>query len=354
MRLTLRQAITTLLVLIILGGAGIAIYYFQRQLKAPPPQKTYKIALIRNHNTLASNFKGLQEGLSRLGYKEGTNVDYVTLKPEVEKEFNKHSSSDAQVAFWKEHEQVFLEAKPDIIVTASTPLANYFSKRQLNIPVVFMDVGSVRNVVANLEKPEGNITGITGGIVEFVAKRIEILKEINPAFKKLIVSPDKNFPNYTPFMESVKKAAKSLGLEVIEIPSKDVDDFVARLPKIISKKNGDAFLFFAGPNNTPSEKERRKLIIDQLVKERIPSINQNMELGAVEGILASYGAYRFETGKELAFVVDQILKGKAVNEIPVVPPLKSVVLEINLKTAKDLGVTIPDSILQRANKVYNE
>lgn len=333
-------------------GVLISVYYFQQQKTKETPLRKHKIGLIRNHNTLISNFKGLEEGLSKLGYKESVNVDYVTLGSEVEKEFNKHSSADAQVAFWKKHEQAFLAEKPDIIVTASTPLANYFAKRQLNIPVVFMDVGSVKNIVANPERPEGNMTGITGGIVEFVAKRIEILKKIDPSIKKLIVSPDKNFPNYAPFMGSVNKAAKSLGLEVVEIPSRDVEDFVARLPQIIAKKHGDAFLFFAGPNNTHPDKEKRKLIIDQLIKEKIPSINQNMELGAVEGILVSYGAYRFETGKELAFVVDQMLRGRAVSEIPVVPPLKSTVLEINLKTAEKIGIRIPEDILSQANKIY--
>ena len=158
----------------------------------------------------------------------------------------------------------------------------------------------------------------------------------------------------------MRAAASRLRVEIVEIQTKDIGDFLSRLSEIVNKKNGDALMFYPGPNNISAASgeagaSKRKLIVDQLIKEKMPAINHNMEVGcASEGILACHGNYRVDVGKEGAVLADKILKGTPIKDIPVEPAVKSLVLEINLKTAKSIGITIPQEILSRANKIYNE
>jgi putative tryptophan/tyrosine transport system substrate-binding protein len=351
MRLKLAVLLFIALIVAVIFG------YFRYQGSFEPNNvdtKVYKIGLIENHNTFIPSFKGLLDGLEKLGYKEGVNVEYIRFSTEQKAEANKNARADEQVAYWKTQEDLFLSQSPDILITASTPLSAYLSARKFDFPVVFMDIGGTKNIVENPNSPEGNITGITGGNTEFVSKRLEILKELDPSIKKVIISPDTAFPNYPPFIASIRSAAALLGLEIVEIPTSNANEFISKLGEILTKKNGDAFFYFAGPNNTPPEPARRKMIIDQLIKERLLSINQNMELGANEGVLASYGAYRFETGIEAAAIVDNVLTGRAIKDIPVTPPIKSIKLEINLDTAKAIGLTVPQSFVIEASKVYGE
>lgn len=214
-----------------------------------------------------------------------------------------------------------------------------------------MDVGTLSGVIENPLVPESNITGVYGGFVDFTGKRLELLKTIEPNIKKVIISPEKNFPSYKDFMGSLKEASGRLNIEVVEIPTNDAKDFISRLPEIVNKKNGDAFLYFTGPNNTPVDQLDKKKIVDQLIKEKLPAINHNMEVGANIGVLASYGNYRSEIGEEAALLADQIIKGALVKNVPVVL-IKTLSLELNLKTAQKIGVSISKPILDRANKIY--
>ncbi len=328
--------ITLILIVILLSSLG----YLYWDKIFPQPVKHYTIGVIVYQQVQLPNIEGLKKGLADLGYKEGYNVNYIIKNPQ----------SDDNLA--KQYADELIQNKPDIIVVASTPIAQYLRGKKSSIPMVFMDIGSLKGVVDNVAVPEGNITGLSGGIVDFAGKRLEILKEIDPTIKKVIVSPDPKFPNYNEFMKIAKDAAIKIGVQIVEIPSHSADDFVKRAQEIINKKNGDAFLYFPGPNNVPIKKGDAKLIVDQFISAKIPAINHNMEAGAVTGILASYGNYRFDVGKEAAMLVDKVLLGTPISQIPVLSPLQGLSLEINLKTAKAMGINIPKSILNRASKVY--
>lgn len=336
------KAIIIVLVTIILAGGFMFFQYVYNKSGVEAPPKTYKVGVIVNTEAVQSpNVEGFKAGMSALGYQEGANIEYIYRHAQ--------NNKDLQVKFADE----IVSTNPDAIVLVSPQTAAYLKSKNLKIPLVFMD-SDPGPLVKNPDAPEANITGVRTGFLEYAGKRVEMLKEMDASVKKIIVSPEKKHPNYASFMRGVKEVADKLNIEIVEIPSEDIKDFVARAPKILNKKNGDAFIYFPGPNNNAPNPQDRKLIIAQLIKEKILSITHIMEFGAKEGVLASYGIYRTAAGKEAAYIVDQILKGKPIKEIPVADSIKSLNLELNLKTAKEIGITIPQAVLSRANKVYQE
>lgn len=336
------KAILITLAAIVLIGGFIFLQYVYVPFGEKAPQKIYKVGIVVNTEAVqAPNVDGFKAGMSALGYKEGANIKYIYRHAQ--------NNKDLQVKFADE----IVSANPDAIVLISPQTAAYLKSKNLKIPLVFMD-SDPGPLVKNPDAPEANITGVRTGFLEYAGKRVEMMKELDASIKKIIVSPEKKHPNYASFMSGIKEAASKLKIEIVEIPSADIKDFVARAPQILSKKNGDAFIYFPGPNNNAPSPQDRKIIISQLIKEKILSITHIMEFGAKEGVLASYGIYRAEAGGEAAYMVDQILKGKPIKEIPVADPVKSLNLELNLKTAKDLGITIPKAAISRAKKVYQE
>lgn len=334
------KAITITLATIVLIGGFMFFQYVYDKVGTEREQK-YKIGLlIHNPPVHNPNIEGFKAGMRALGYEDGKNVEYI-LK-----------DASAKLDQIDQFADELLAAKPDLIVSPSTPGALALKKNAL-VPIVFIDAGAVSDLVKNITAPEANVTGVTGGTSEFAGKRLEILKEIVPTIKKIIISPEKKYPNYHAFMDSLREGAAKLGIEIVEFPTESAKDFVSKLPAIINRKNGDAFMYFPGPNNFPLESEDRKLIVTQLIKEKLLSIDHNMELGANTGILASYGNYRFDVGKKAAALADKILKGSAVKNVPVLF-MRDLTLEINLKTAKGIGITIPQNILLQTSKIYQE
>lgn len=334
------KAIIITLVVIVLTGGFVFSKYIYDKVRVGPERK-YKIGLlIHNPPVHNPNIDGFKAGMRELGYEEGKNVEYIL----------KDASANLDLIGKLADELIAL--KPDLIAVPSTPGALALKKNTL-IPIVFIDAGAVSDLVKNVNAPEANITGVIGGSSEFAGKRLEILKEIVPTLKKIIVSTDKKYPSYNSFMDSLTEGATKLGVEIAEFPTENAKDFVSKLPAIINKKNGDGFMYFPAPNNFPLDGKDRKLIVAQLIKEKLLSIDHNMELGANTGILTGYGNYRFDVGKKAAALADKILKGSEIKNVPVLF-IKDLTLEINLKTAKSIGITIPKNILLQASKLYQE
>jgi len=344
--MSLKKAIIVFSAALILVTGFIFFQYTYNQTNVEPLRK-YKIGIIINNDVQMPNVDGFKSKMKELGYIDGANTEYIIK--------NAQNKPDLQIKYPEE----IIAAKSDMIVVLSPAVAVNISKQNPSVPVLFMDIDP-ETLIKDKAYPEKNITGVSAGFLDFAGKRVEVLKEIYPSIKKIIIPSDKNHPNYPKFIESVRAAASRLQIEIVEIQTKDIGDFLSRLPEIVNKKNGDALIFYPGPNNISAaggaaNAPKRKLIVDQLIKEKMPAINHNMEIGcASEGVLACYGNYRVDVGKEGAILADKILKGVPIKDIPVVPPVKTLVLEINLKTAKSIGITIPQAILSRANKVYQE
>lgn len=311
--------------------------FFQK----PIPQKVYKIGffVLAEKDVQSENFQGFKSEMEKLGYNDGVNAEYIIRQADR----NKPEETEKAA-------KEMNKANLDIILTGSTFATEVLKKLpDLKTPVFFLAAGRPTALVKNFGSPEGFITGIGEPTAEFAGKRLEFLKELVPSLKKIVSIIDRGHPTALAFIKSVEDGAKSLGIktEVFEVDKPD--ELLNKLSLIVSDGGTSAYIACSCPSNTKYPKE----LADYFRKNKIPSISDEVKVGARIGWLATYSNDRRKAGERGAILVDQILKGKPISQIPV-EIAKDVLLEINLKTAKDLGINIPAYILNRANKIYNE
>jgi putative ABC transport system substrate-binding protein len=236
--------------------------------------------------------------------------------------------------------------KPDVIFAPVTPAALAARKATQTIPIVFAvsadPVGA--GLVASLRHPGGNATGLTSMNVELVAKRLELLKEIAPRTTRVavILNPD-NVPDRQQ-LDALSRVASELRVVIVPVAIRSADDYPQALTKTNAQR-ADAVMIIPNPLNI----QLRARIIESATRSGLPTMDAE-DRGAREGALMSYGPSWADNFRQAAQVVDRILKGAQPRDLPVAQPIK-LELVINLKTAKALGLTIPQSVLLRADQV---
>ena len=200
-------------------------------------------------------------------------------------------------------------------------------------------------LVESLARPGGNVTGITNLARELGGKRLELLKEAVPKVARVAVLYDPAIPgSVLEVKEDLPVAARALGLTLQPWEVRAADDF-ERVFAALSKQRPDGLYVPGGPLMNAN----RKRIADFALKSRLPSMYINREFVDAGGLM-SYGADLADSYRRVAYFVDRILKGAKPADLPVEQPTKFE-LVINLKTAKQIGLTIPQSMLYRADKV---
>ena len=275
--------------------------------------------------------------LRELGHIEGHNIAieyrYAEGKP------------DRQPALAAE----LVRLKVDLIVVAGGDANNIRAAQNATktIPIVMLGVSSdpvEAGLVESLARPGGNVTGITNLTRELGGKRLELLKEIVPKLAHLAVLYDPATRLNVLQVKELPIAARALGLTVRSWEVRDTDGFERVFPAL-SKERPDGLYVLGGQLMRSNEKR----IVGFASKSRLPSAHPNRE--AVEaGGLMSYGADLVDSYRRVATYVDKILKGARPGDLPVEQPTKFE-LVINLKTAKQIGLTIPQSVLYCADKV---
>jgi putative tryptophan/tyrosine transport system substrate-binding protein len=236
--------------------------------------------------------------------------------------------------------------RPDVIFAPVTPAALAARKATQTIPIVFAvsadPVGA--GLVTSLRQPGGNATGLTSMNAELVAKRLELLKEIAPRTARVavIVNPD-NVPDRQQ-LEVLSRVAPDLGVVIIPIALRAADDY-PRAFNNASAQRANAIMIIPNPLNI----QIRAKIIESATRNGLPTMDAE-DRGAREGALMSYGPSWPDNFRQAAEIVDRILKGARPQDLPVEQPTKFE-LVINVKTAKALGLTIPPSLLLRADQV---
>ena len=243
-----------------------------------------------------------------------------------------------------------MRLKVDIIVVAGGDQAILAAKNATKtIPIVMMG-GSGRPVeagfVESLARPGGNVTGITLLSIELGGKRLELLKEAVPKLARVAVlfDPASSF-NVLDVKEVLPVAARALGLTLQPWEVRAADDF-DRVFAALSKQRPDGLY---SPTGGPLMAANGKRIADFALKSRLPSMYEGREFVDAGGLMY-YGADLAESYRRVAYFVDRILKGAKPADLPVEQPTKFE-LVINLKTAKQIGLTIPPEVLARANKL---
>jgi len=248
---------------------------------------------------------------------------------------------------FREYAAALALAKPDVILADATPSTAALLRETRTVPIVFVRVSDPagQGFVKNLARPDGNVTGFTNFEPQLAGKWVQLLKDLVPnlAHVSFIYNPQ-TAPYTAPFIHSFEAAARELGMKPIVKPilqSTDIDAFIAERDKEPSAGmvvQTDAFMV-----------NHRDLIVAAAARYKVPAIYP-VPLFARSGGLAAYGIQAMELYRDAALYVDRILKGAKPGDLPVQAPTKFE-LVINLKTAKALGLTVPDKLLVAADEV---
>jgi putative ABC transport system substrate-binding protein len=239
----------------------------------------------------------------------------------------------------------FAQLKVNVIVTYGTPTALAAKQATSVIPIVFAAAGDPvgTGLVASLARPGGNVTGLSNQQTDLAAKRLELLREIIPAVRRLAILANVDSPNSIVVMREVQAAAGTFGLEVIPFEIRPGEDIAAGFEAI--KQRAEALYVVS----TPLIFTNRTRIHTLAMSTRLPTIYDYGEFVEAGGLI-SYGHNMPSQFRRAADYVDKILRGAKPADLPVEQPTKFD-LVINLTTAKALGLKIPEAVLLRADEV---
>jgi len=303
---------------------------------AAQPAKTPKVGVLRARLTASgTSVDGLLHELRALGYTERKNISFESRFAE-----NKPERLAALAG-------ELVQLNVDLIVTAGTVENLAVKNATHSIPIVALNLGIdpvAAGIVASLARPGGNITGFTARTVDLAGKRLELLKETIPKLSRVAVLWNPKEPSAPQQWKESELVANKLGLQLYSMEVSSPDKFASAFGAAIKAHS-------TGLSVTQSTfiNSHQKQINDLTMKHRLPAIYTREDF-VDNGGLMSYGADQNEAYKRVAIMIDKVLKGIKPSDIPVERPTKFEFI-INLKTAKQIGLTIPPNVLARADKV---
>ena len=303
--------------------------------KAQQPAKTFRLGILPfDQQRSNENMEALFQELRRLGYIEGQNIAIEYRNAEGKVDRLPGLAAD------------LVRLKVDVIVAAATPAALAAKKATSTIPIVFTVVADPigSGLVASLANPGGNITGTTNLNLDLTGKRLELLKEAFPKITTVAVLSNPADQVSAPQLKDLEIAARALGLKLQILEARDPKDFDSVIAALAKKRPGA----FTAVTSQMFLSQGGKLA-DIATKSRLPAIFWARGITEAGGLM-SYGTNVPELFRRTAQLVDKILKGTKPADIPVEQPMRFEFV-VNLKTAKQIGVTIEPNVLVRANKV---
>lgn len=301
-------------------------------------QKVYRIGALVADDQFIPAIDGFKQRMTQLGYVEGKNVLY-----------DFQNSKGDQVAL-KKFGELLIQEKPDLIVTSSTTATVMVAKLTAgsNLPVIFLSAGSPLRVVKSFASSGNNLSGISTSSLDLIPKRMELLKNLAPKIRRVIVlvAPAGIGITHERFVADAREAAKKLRLEpvLLEVQAKNAEEMKQKIP-LIKRSLGDALFLPPEATVVASAEE----IARQMIKEKLPHVGPNIET-VKRGLLAAYSANYHSLGQQGAVLVDKVLKGARPTDLPIEQPFK-LILMLNLKTAKSMGLDIPNDILHQADEL---
>jgi putative tryptophan/tyrosine transport system substrate-binding protein len=299
---------------------------------AQPAAKIPRIGFLQPGPSLPGRLEAFRQGLRELGYVEGKNV---IIEVRVAREPKEHAALLAQL----------VNRNVDVLVTWTTPAAVAATRATSSIPIVAMTGDPVRTrLAASLARPKGNVTGIAIIVDELELKRLQLLREAIPTVSRIAVMWNADNPVWVGVVQRLREVTPTLGVTLQELPVKDSRHFEGALRSATAVGVGALMLVddivFGGHSKT---------LLDLVAKYRLPAMYSQSHFIDAGGLL-SYSVNNFDMLRRLAGHVDKILRGARPGDLPIEQPTKFE-LVINLKTAKALGLTIPPSLLARADRV---
>ena len=272
--------------------------------------------------------------LRALGYVEGKNIIF------------EYRSADDRLDRLPALADELVRLKVDVLLASATPAAVAAKNATRTIPIVFyggFDPVAL-GLVDSLARPGGNITGFTSIAVTLAGKRLELLKEIVPKLSRVAALWDPENPGSAQQWKEIQLPARELGLQLHSIEVSSADKFQGAFKEATRARSAAVSVMAS-----PFFYSNRQQLADLATKNRLPAMYPREEFVAAGGLL-SYGSDRAESFRRAAVFVDKILKGTKPADLPVEQPTKFELI-INLKAAKQIGLTIPPNVLARADKV---
>jgi putative tryptophan/tyrosine transport system substrate-binding protein len=266
----------------------------------------------------------LRHGLAQLGWVEGRNL-------QIDTRYGPQGQLSDRAA-------ELVRSAPDVIVVGGGEPTRAVQQRTHIIPIVFVSVGdpTENGVVKNIAHPEGNASGFTNLFGSFGGKWVELLKRVAPQISRIAIVRDPVISGQS-YATSIEMAVNAMGIKLAQISSTEIDHAI---PAFAAQPNGGLLVMPARPN---------KHLANLAIEHKLPSIGSGREDAAV-GTLLSYGSNRVDLFRDAASYVDRILRGTKVTDLPVQFPTKFE-LVVNRKTARAIGLTIPESFLLLVDEI---
>jgi putative ABC transport system substrate-binding protein len=323
----MRAVFRLFLLLLALLGGGVLVADAQEA-------KIHRVGVILPGGFYYAALDGLREGLKELGLEEGK--QYVL---EI-----RDAKGDLKVV--GEAAREFERGKVPLLYAFPTSVVTAAKRATTQIPIVFI-VGTdpvTRGLVESFPKPGGRLTGVHYWTTDLVPKRLEVLKDILPKLRRVVTFYNPKSPIPQQAAKLAREAGRRLGVKVVERHVASVEELHAGLRSI---RAGEADAYFHVPNVIGTS--QAQFIIDTAKAKRLPTMFDRNDLVA-QGALASYGVNYREVGRMSAKYVQRVLAGTNPKDLPV-ESAHRISLAVNLRTAKALGLKIPNSILDRADEV---
>ncbi len=297
-------------------------------------QKMITIGSLNTADQFLDAFNGFKNRMTALGYKENQTIRYEYL------------NSQGNAEQLRTMTQKLVQDKVDMIVTTSTTATVAAAKATegTRIPVVFLSAANTQLLVKSFSGSGNNLAGISSASLELTGKRFELLKELVPGAKRLVMPVDPKGVNYKMIIEENRQVAPKLGLTISELHVHSVDEIASAIG-VANRKSYDAI--FSPADTVVSA--GIDWVVKQAIKEKLPTITALL-VNVNHGCLATYASDYAALGKQGAVLADKILKGAKPADLPVEMPDK-IKFALNLKTAKAIGINIPKTMLLRADDV---
>jgi putative ABC transport system substrate-binding protein len=319
--------------LVRLGAGAIA---WAGAARAQAQAKVRRIGLLSGFSpaVYAASYPAFRLGLRDLGWIEGKNISIEYRYAEGRHDRLPDLAAD------------LVRLKVDVIVTTATSDAQAAQKATRAIPIVMVAGGDpvASGLVESLARPGGNVTGLSQMLQELAGKRLELLKEMVPKLSRVAVLWNPQSASATLYWKENQQPARQLGIQLHSLEVRSPTELDEAFESATRARAGALAIL---PDPVISTNLKR--IVDFAAKSRLPSVYQSSDFADAGG-LVTYGPDRADLFRRAAIYVDKILKGTKPGDLPVEQPTK-LELVVNMKTAKALGITIPQTILIRADRV---
>jgi putative tryptophan/tyrosine transport system substrate-binding protein len=320
----------------LLIALGVAALAWAGAVRAQAPSTLRRIGMLSGFSPsgYAPSYQAFRLGLRDLGWVEGKNISIEYRHAEGRHDRLPDLAAD------------LVRLKVDVIVTTATSDALAAQRATKAIPIVMVAAGNpvAHGLVESLARPGGNVTGLSQMLQEVSGKRLELLKEVVPKLSRVAVLWNPNSASATLNWKENQQPARQLGIQLFSLEVRSPSELDKAFEAATNVRAGALAIL---PDPVISTSLER--IADFAAKSRLPSIYQSSEFADAGG-LVTYGPDRPDLFRRAATYVDKILKGTKPGDLPVDQPTK-LELVVNLKTAKAIGITIPQSVLFRADKV---